>query len=458
MKVFISLCMGIMLLLSLQIFSGGCGQIMAPTGGPRDTIPPKLLIASPENRTTNFKGKKIVLEFDEYVQVDQLQQNLLVSPSPKMTPYVDYKFKTVTIKLRDTLEPNTTYVINLGNAIKDLNEGNVFKNFSYVFSTGTYIDSLECKGRVLIAETGKVDSTLIVLLYKNGADSAVEKQKPNYIAHLDGDGNFTIHNLAPGIYKVYALKDLTGSRTYSDRKSLFAFSDMPVIVTGDTKPVVLYAYAELKDNTAEKIITADKRLKYTIKIPAETQDILSPLVIKFNKAIKNFDLQKVILTDTLNQADASAQVGIDSTGKIITIQKPWKENETYKLVISKSLSDTAGNTLSKPDTIRFKTKKEEDYGSLTINFTNLSTIKNPVLQFVLNNQVVRSFPLTSSRWSNKLFLPGEYELRILSDENNNGTWDRGNFAKKIQPEKIIPVNKKVSVRGGGWENEFDIPL
>src|SRR5438045_5887840 len=109
----------IFLLPKILVLTSGCAQIVAPTGGKRDSIPPVLLTANQPLRTTNFKGNRITLNFDEYIVVDQLRENLLVSPTPKLDPYVDFKLKTVTIKLRDTLQPNTTYTIDLGNALKD---------------------------------------------------------------------------------------------------------------------------------------------------------------------------------------------------------------------------------------------------------------------------------------------------------------------------------------------------
>ena len=179
----------------LSILGSSCAQIISPTGGPRDSISPVLLNADPPNGTINFKGNKIVLTYDEYVQLAKLQENLLVSPTPKITPNIDYKFRTVTIKIRDTLEPNTTYSFNMGNSIQDINEGNPVRDFSYVFSTGPYIDSLQFSGNVILAETGKPDSTLIVLLYKNLDDSAVFKQKSRYITRLNPKGDFKFKNL-----------------------------------------------------------------------------------------------------------------------------------------------------------------------------------------------------------------------------------------------------------------------
>lgn len=442
-------------LINLHVFISGCGTIGAPTGGKRDSIPPRLINAIPLNGTTNFTGKKITLNFDEYVQLVEKEQNVLVSPTPKTPANIDYKLRSVIIKLRDTLEPNTTYVINMGNSIRDLNEGNILRNFSYVFSTGAFIDSLEYSGQVKLAETGKLDTTLIVMLYKNLADSAVQKQKPNYIARLDGSGNFNFHNLSSGTYKVYALQDLSNSRVYNDKKELFAFANSPVIVNSKTKSDTLYAFVEQKPQ--EKAVTPEKKLKYITKVTTESQDLLSNLEVVFSKSLKNFETQKIILADTLNNADGGAIIRIDSSRKRITVIKSWKENESYKLIIPKALADSAGNALTKSDTIRFRTRKENDYGSVTINFTNMGKIKNPVL-VLIGSTGISYFPITSAQWTRKLFIPGEYEIRILSDENKNNIWDPGSFAQKRQPEKVISVPKKISVRGGGWENEFDVSL
>ena len=168
----------------------GCANIIPPQGGPRDTIPPQLIKASPADSTRNFKGTRIIFSFDEFIDLQSIQENLLVSPLPKSNPFVESKLNTVSVRIKDSLESNTTYSLNFGNAIKDYNEGNVIKGFTYVFSTGPYIDSLELHGKVILAETGKTDSTLTVLLHSSADDSAVVNEKPRYITKLDGNGNF----------------------------------------------------------------------------------------------------------------------------------------------------------------------------------------------------------------------------------------------------------------------------
>ncbi|MEO6187641.1 MAG: Ig-like domain-containing protein, partial [Ginsengibacter sp.] len=172
----------------VSVLASGCAQILAPTGGPRDSLPPVLLNATPANRTTKFTENRVSLSFDEYIQIQDLQKNLIVSPTPKLNPDINYKLKVVTIKIRDTLEPNTTYTIDMGNAIQDINENNPYRNYKYVFSTGSYIDSMKVSGNIRLAEKGKIDSTLIALLYNDLDDSAVLKRKPRYIARLDSSG------------------------------------------------------------------------------------------------------------------------------------------------------------------------------------------------------------------------------------------------------------------------------
>ncbi|MDQ6888749.1 MAG: hypothetical protein M3Z56_00510, partial [Bacteroidota bacterium] len=151
-------------------------------------------------------------------------------------------------------------------------------------------------------------------------------------------------------------------------------------------------------------------------------------------------------------------VALDSTGKKITIQHTWQENTDYRLIIPVDFAtDTLGTALLKPDTLRFKTKKEGDYGILKFNFTNLKKFKNPVLQFVSNNEVVNSYPLPAAQLSIPLFNPGDYELRILDDTNGNGKWDPGNYELKKQPEKVYSISQKINIRAN-WENEKDIIL
>jgi len=447
----------------VSIAVSGCAQIGAPTGGPRDSIPPVLITASPKLFTTNFKGNKITLIFNEYINVLDVQKNVLVSPFPKTSPVIDFKLKTVSIKLIDTLIDNTTYAINFGNAIVDNNENNPFKEFTYVFSTGSTIDSLKLSGKVLMAETGKPDSTLQALLYRNANDSSVEKRKPDYIAKIDANGKFTFTNLSEGVYRIYALKDGDGGKTYNSKIESFAFADADIIVAAIPDSVLLYAYEEEKEKKKIPSVAvksaADKKLKFT-PAPSKNmqQDLRSDFELRFNNTLKNFDTTKIVLTDTSNNKIEGITISLDSTRKIVSIKNKWPVNTYYRLIIAKdAVSDSANTLLAKSDTFHFKSKSESDYGSLTLRFTKIDLAKHPVIQFLTASEIVRSVPVTGSNWSDKLFIPGEYELRILYDANNNGIWDPGNYEKKLQPEKAITLDKKLTIRAD-WDNERDIDL
>ncbi len=443
----------------------GCAQISAPTGGPRDSLAPTLVSSRPAIKSVNVTDNKITLSFNEYIEVKEALTNVLVSPVPKNNPVVDYKLRTVTVKLKDTLQPNTTYSINFGNAIVDVNESNPLTNFTFVFSTGNAIDTLTLVGKILLAETGKTDSTILATLYRNGVDSSVEKRRPDYISRPDGEGNFTFRNLPAGNFKLYALKDGDGSKTYNSKTEMFAFAETAVVVSAKTPETILYAYAEEKDTRgagtaaadAAKAAEKDKKLKYTTTVSGETHDLLSDVVISFNKKLAGFDKNLVQVTDTNFVAITGANITLDSTEKNIVITHKWPEATNYRLLLSKDITSADALKLGKEDTLRFTTKKEADYGNLVLRFNNLDSGKHLVLQFVQGDNIVSSWPITAKEWSQKLFKPGEYELRLLYDTNNNGKWDAGNYSKKIQPETVKLLPQKVSIRPN-WDNERDINL
>ena len=449
----------ISLLYVIAVSNAGCAQIGSPTGGPKDTLPPRLVSASPKLNSTNVRANKITLTFNEYIDLKETQTNVLISPLPQRTPAIDYKLRTVTVKFKDSLLPNTTYSINFGNAIVDNNEGNPLKDFTYVFSTGDTVDSLTLTGKVLIAETGNSDSTLFAMLYRNTDDSVVQKRKPDYIARLTGDGSFTFNNLSAGKYKVYALKDGDGGRTYNSKKELFAFADTAITVSANTEPVILYASAIEKEITTPVIRpSADKKLRYNLSPTYQFQDLLSPFELNFNKPLKRFDPAKLVLTDTNYKPIPSTSWTIDSSRTKVILTNKWQQDVQYRLILdSTAISDSSNKSIAKTDTIRFTTRREEDYGAVVLRFSNIDLAKHPVLQFIQGEEVKESYPLTGKEWSKKLISPGEYEIRILFDANNNGKWDHGDYSKKLQPEKAITLTQKLPVKAN-WDNERDIKL
>ncbi|MEO8822027.1 MAG: Ig-like domain-containing protein, partial [Ginsengibacter sp.] len=201
----------------------------------------------------------------------------------------------------------------------------------------------------------------------------------------------------------------------------------------------------------------EKVLKYTLSASGGSQDLLSPLTLTFSVPLKTFDSSKLRLTDTLFNVIPSV-ISIDTNQTKISLSTSWKEDTHYDLVIEKDFAkDTLGDELLKADTVRFKTKRSNEYGSIKLNFTNLNKFAHPVLQIVKENKVVDSFKLTAPTFSKTLFEPGEYDLRILDDINENGTWDPGDYQLRKQPEIVTPIPKKLGVRAD-WDNEMDIIL
>ena len=444
--------------------------MIPPTGGDRDSLPPRLLKVTPPDSSKNFSKKTITFTFDEYIdQPQEFFKNLIVSPTYSKPPAYEVKLRTLTINIKDSLEPNTTYYYNFGDAIKDVNEGNVLHNFSYIFTTGNIFDTLQLSGKILLAETGGIDSTLIAMLYRSGEDSALTKENPRYITKVDGKGNFRFQYLPGGTFYLYAIKNEGGSQRYFG-KSLFAFADSAVEIKPGAAPVTLYAFEEKQEQPPTSTINFaggnrpgakpdERRLRFSTTLSGNMQDLLGDFNLKFEQPLRNFDSTKLQLSidSAFNYTPASWQ--IDSLRKKLTLKISWKENTLYHLILDKDFADdSSGRKLLKTDTISFTTRKQADYGSLKISFTNIDLSKNPVLQFSQNGQVLKTFPLNSTELYQPLFNPGEYELSILYDENKNGHWDPGKFFEgKKQPELVKPLNKKITVRTN-WDNEFEIKL
>ena len=463
--------------ISFMMIDSGCANIIPPSGGPKDSLPPVLVSSLPKDSITSFNAKNIVLNFDEYVQLDDVQDNLVVSPYPENQPVVTSKLKTVNIRLRDSLLPNTTYTLSFGKAIKDVNEGNVKRNFRYIFSTGKTIDQQSLAGKVILAESGAIDTTLIVVLQKNLADSQIIKHRPLYYTTIDGKGNFEFRNLPVGTFGVYVLpNDYT--KRYDDSTKVFAFLNNSISLNDSAikTPVTLYAYSQFKEkprksssssqsnsnssssSNEKKKKDEDKRLRFSASFDNGKQDILRGLYFTFNRKLKIFDSSKIFLTDTLFKVLSGIKLMLDTSATIVTLNYKWPEGTAYKIIIEKNaVADSTGITLAKNDTLSFITKSETDYGSITLRFVGLDLSRNPVLQMVQNEKIIDSSNLTQNEWHRQLYEPGDYEMRILFDSNKNGTWDPGDFSKKKQPEIVQAIPGKLHIRND-WENENEINL
>ncbi len=205
-----------------------CANPVAPQGGPKDTTAPVVLSEEPPNYSTNFNSSKIYIYFDEYLTLKGLNQKLLISPPFEEKPDISLRGKSILIKLKEAPDSATTYVINFADAVADLNEGNVYKNLQYIFSTGDAIDSLELKGSVIDAFSSEAKKDINVMLYRDLYDSVPMKERPIYLTKTDASGRFKFTNLAGGNYKIIALEDGNSNYLFDLPTEMIAFADSNV--------------------------------------------------------------------------------------------------------------------------------------------------------------------------------------------------------------------------------------
>ncbi|MEZ4958777.1 MAG: Ig-like domain-containing protein [Saprospiraceae bacterium] len=221
----------VLAILWLALFFG-CAQIVQPTGGPEDLRPPQLdSLHSTPNFQTHFKKQDIVLAFDEWVELKDVFTQVVISPPLEFRPAISRKKKTIVLKFdeKEVLRDSATYVINYGEAIRDITKGNVAP-MVFVFSTGSYIDSLSVSGNIVDAYTGKPVENVLFMLYENLADSVVRKDRPFYFAKTDKTGNFKVNNVKSGTFKAFALLDKNLNYRYDGEAEQIGFPDSMLVL------------------------------------------------------------------------------------------------------------------------------------------------------------------------------------------------------------------------------------
>jgi len=449
---------------SMAMQMTGCANIVPPLGGPRDSLPPYLVAAKPHDSSLNIQPKEILIAFNEYIVSSSIQENLIVSPALKNVPLVDARLNTLKVKIIDTLKPNTTYSFEFGNAIKDVNEGNIAANFTYVFSTGNHLDTGLLKGTVLMAETGKVDTTLLVVLQPVEKDSAIFKEKPLYYTKINGKGKFTFHFLPPHTYNAFVLpNDFT--KRYDDSTKLFAFANEPITIQPNLDSIHLYVFQGAKKPERKKIAgkSANKpvAIGYSKNLDGSELDLLKKMNLIFEKPVHLNDSFPIMLCDTFNKKIEGFTIQIDSAHpETIVIDYPWKAQTKYHLIIPKaSIKDSLNNTLNKTDTLKFITKSDAFYGSCIIRINGANEKINQVLQLTQEDKVKFSYPISKNAIVIEKLPPGDYTLRVLNDNNNNGIWDTGSYYGKVkkQPEVVQILSSTLNIKAN-WENELILTI
>jgi len=353
----------------ISLVFANCANRGTPTGGDKDITPPVIIKSIPENYSVNFNVNEIKIYFDEYIKIKNLQKQLIISPpidpEPEITP-LGSASKYITIKLFDTLQPNTTYAFNFGESIVDNNEGNPYPFYRYVFSTGSYIDSLSVKGNIIDAVNRIPDEFVSVLLYdvdSTFTDSIVYKQKPKYITNtLDSTTTFKLENLKAGKYLMVALKDENSNYTFQQKTDKIGFLNEFITISTDTTPL------------------------YTLKLFNEELDFRAtrPKLIAENKIAFGYEgdykSMKIDILSNIPEDYESKVTKDQKTDSLLYWYKPKFEVDSLLFLVSNN---------SYVDTLTVKIKSINK-DSLVIN-----SIQNRALSFTEDFEIEANIPFTS---------------------------------------------------------------
>jgi len=291
----------LLLFIAFGLLFANCAKRGTISGGDKDTLAPVLKISLPKNYTTNFKDKVIKLTFDEYVKLKDVNKQLIISPplekAPRILPL--NAAKTVSVEFLEDLKPNTTYNLNFGQSIQDFNEGNPYKDFKYVFSTGSYIDSLDISGVIHDALNIKKDKDLSVMLFEvdeEYQDSAVFKKNPRYITtSTDTSGIFKIENIKAGKYMLIGLKDENQNHRFDPKSDKIGFLNAPIILpTQDVFELKLF-----QETPAFKAFKPVQNSGSSAYLPYEGDPKDMRVELRKNKEIIPYKISKIANKDSM---------------------------------------------------------------------------------------------------------------------------------------------------------------
>ena len=350
-----------------------CASTGTPDGGPYDETPPKFVRATPEPNSTGNTRKKISMEFDEFIKIENAAEKVIISPPQTEMPEVKASGKKVLVEFFDTLRPNTTYTIDFGDAIVDNNEGNPMGNFAYAFSTGETIDTMEVSGTVLNAQDLEPIKGIQVGLHKNLNDTAFTKLPFDRISRTDSRGRFSIKGVAPGKYRIYALKDGNQNYLFDSKTEIIAYSDSIIIPSMEP--------ATRQDTTWNAIDTLKidtvKTVHYTHFMPDDIilrafkeETTMQYLAKNEREQLNRFSLYFSAKADTLPTV-----TGLDFDEKDAFIIEPSLNNDTIRYWIKDTVlcerdtltlqldylyTDTLGNLVPKRDTLYMMNKLSKE--------------------------------------------------------------------------------------------------
>lgn len=377
------IAMAILILLSASMLQ--CAKIGTISGGDKDTTAPVLRRSTPDVGQAEYDGKKVKIKFDEYFQLDQVEQKFLLSPPhDSIKPKIKNKGKFLIIKFKEELKKDTTYTLQFFDAIKDFNEGNKISDFKFTFSTGAIVDSFAVAGQVFDAESLAFEKNILVGLYgeqTNFADSAFINYKPDYITRTDTAGRFKVENIRPGRYKVVALKDINETQRFDLENEKIAFLKTPIethaerYVRIDSLPAGTILHVGGKGNRRldtlpndtviiqNILYTTPNNLKlYTFEekhliqyITERNRDMRSRVNIVFNKPMGNDTVLVTHVEDTLSVPDMIYDYNYTRDSLTLWLRDTADiNNDTLKLRVTFATLDSINNPITETDTVNAK--------------------------------------------------------------------------------------------------------
>lgn len=494
-------------------FLTSCASIQSLDGGDKDTTPPKITSVFPENESLFVKGANIVFNFDEYIKAPKLNDLLIISPSQKIKPNITVKNKRLSIKLQDSLLENTTYLIQLNGGVLDNNEGNPVDFFNYVFSTGSYIDSLKYEGFVYTYLEEAPLENYNIQLYNTIKDSIIFNEKPDYVVRSNKVGFFSFSNLPETQLMVAIFEDLNKNLLY-DKDEKIAL--LKTISTLDNTIDTFYTF-ENKNTDKYKIDLVNNNNPGVLKFKSN-RPIIDKIKAQINNTETNYYLNRNKDTITLYYENFNDSLSVNL--QVDTFNFDFKITtfgaKKLALIINKNKSKEKELFITSNQPITFI----NDYINVECNNQTLGYIKkqiNPVTYFVGFNNVVDTVNIifkpeaiissydnldkadtliyvVNNKYSNQLKIkvntrdsinyiaellqdnkviqykyftnteniifeninPGTYSLRMIYDLNNNQIWDTGDIFNNKKPE-YIKIFNAIEIRNN-WNKKLIINL
>ena len=389
------------LIVLIGLVLGSCASRVQPNGGAKDTKEPKLTSSEPANEATLFKGDKITLNFDEFVELKDGGTGIIVSPPLKNPPEISLKGKSIQIRFKETLDTSTTYNITLGKSVTDITEGNALTEMGFAFSTGTQIDSMRISGNVSDAYTNKPSKGVLVMLYNELNDSLPYKKIPRYFARSDEQGNYIIRNIKKGTYLIFALNDANSNYLFDQPDEKIGFQINPLVV--DTANLAsLNIRMTLEKQTRQRLLknTFEQPGKITLKyaIPIDKFNISNQdgTPVNYYSEFKSGDDSLIVwvpknTSDSLSIFCKSTALGIDRT-------------DTLAFSTAKKIKLKAGrNSKVKSDTL----------------LTFSSNLENGKIRFSEKLKIVPNHPSKLIHPERVFWLVGKDTIKITNTQNSD---------------------------------------